>query len=335
MASISGLVNIIITTYGGSEKLERAINTAINQTYQNIQVIVVDDNNPDTEARERTEKIVEKFHNIIYIKHEKNKNASAARNTGIDASKGEYLAFLDDDDVFLPTRIEKLVKFIETKDIDVEGIASSVAFVNSDGINSVLSYPTGTEVSQRGMLTGESWLGTGSNIFVRRDAALSISGFDDSYNRFQDVEFTIRFLKENRIIWLDDILVIKEESDVRKPNYAKTKVAYKKLHNDFSYIIESMDEKQRYQFEKNHLMNLFWIAYQDSDDDHNKLYSLMCQKNMLKFKDIILINIKKSAFRIVPQFAIDIIQQKKNDVRILETKQMLGSTYEDLMMFLR
>ena len=79
----------------------------LNQTYDNIEVIVVDDNGQGTEHQLLTEKAMEKYADnpkVQYIPHKVNKNGSCARNTGIRASKGEFLGFLDDDDVFLPEK---------------------------------------------------------------------------------------------------------------------------------------------------------------------------------------------------------------------------------------
>ena len=110
------LVSIIIPTYKRPDTLDRAINSVLNQTYKNIEVIVVDDNNPDTEARSKTEHIMSVYADnprVRYIKHEKNKNGSAARNTGARYSQAKYVAFLDDDDEFFPEKIEAQVKRLE------------------------------------------------------------------------------------------------------------------------------------------------------------------------------------------------------------------------------
>ena len=100
----SGLVSIIIPTYKRANYLERAIESVIRQSYRNIEIIVVDDNDSGSKYREENIKIMSKYEgckNIKYLKHRKNKNGAAARNTGIAAAAGEYLTFLDDDDFFL------------------------------------------------------------------------------------------------------------------------------------------------------------------------------------------------------------------------------------------
>lgn len=109
------LVSVVIPTYRRSEMLPRAINSVLNQTYEDIEIIVVDDNNPNTKYREATKKIMEHYKDnskIKYIKHDVNKNGSAARNTGIKYSSGKYVCFLDDDDYFYPCKIEKQLEFL-------------------------------------------------------------------------------------------------------------------------------------------------------------------------------------------------------------------------------
>src|SRR5699024_9821532 len=92
------LVSIIIPTYGRPFVLDKAIKSVLNQNYNNYELIIVDDNNPGTEFRKSTEDLMEnykKHSKVTYLKHSKNMNASAARNTGIMKSSGDYLCFLD------------------------------------------------------------------------------------------------------------------------------------------------------------------------------------------------------------------------------------------------
>jgi len=104
------LVSVVIPTYSRNDTLERAINCALAQTHQKIEVIVVDDNPADSEYRKMAAAIIEKYAQdarVRYIQNPQNLGGSGARNVGIEASEGEYIAFLDDDDEYYPTKIEK------------------------------------------------------------------------------------------------------------------------------------------------------------------------------------------------------------------------------------
>ncbi|GAH74960.1 unnamed protein product, partial [marine sediment metagenome] len=103
-------VSVIIPTYNRAYLIGRAIQSVLNQTYQDFEIIVVDDGSTDD-----TEEIVRSFKDkrIGYVRHEKNKGAAAARNTGIKAAKSEYIAFQDSDDEWLPEKLEKQMKVFE------------------------------------------------------------------------------------------------------------------------------------------------------------------------------------------------------------------------------
>lgn len=110
------LISVIITTYKRGDKLENAIKSVINQTYNNIEIIVVDDNSEFIYERKKTESIIKRYDSVKLIKNKKNLGGSLSRNVGIDASKGEIISFLDDDDVYLPTRIEEMYNcYVENK----------------------------------------------------------------------------------------------------------------------------------------------------------------------------------------------------------------------------
>jgi glycosyltransferase involved in cell wall biosynthesis len=100
------LVSVIVPTYNRAKILPRSIESVLKQTYKNLEVIIVNDASTDT-----TEKITKRFikqdKRIIYKKHIKNRGGAAARNTGIKIAKGKYVAFLDSDDEWMPTKIKK------------------------------------------------------------------------------------------------------------------------------------------------------------------------------------------------------------------------------------
>lgn len=115
-------VSIIVPTYKRSEFLERAIDSVLNQTYSNIEVIIVDDNNPNSEYRLETEERMKKYSNhtnIIYIKNSKNLGGALARNEGIFKASGDYITFLDDDDIYLPNKISDQLEFMIENGLDM------------------------------------------------------------------------------------------------------------------------------------------------------------------------------------------------------------------------
>lgn len=103
------LVSVVIPTYGRTSFLEEAIESVVNQTYSNIEIIVCDDNSHFPNVRKQVKSIVSKYPKCKLIENENNLGGALNRNEGIKASKGELISFLDDDDVYLPTRIEKVV----------------------------------------------------------------------------------------------------------------------------------------------------------------------------------------------------------------------------------
>ena len=93
---IKNLVSVIIPTYGGAEYLSRCVDSVLAQTYANIEIIVVDDNGLNTPKQKETASVMSKYSslkNVKYVCHEVNINGSAARNTGVKNSDGEYIAF--------------------------------------------------------------------------------------------------------------------------------------------------------------------------------------------------------------------------------------------------
>ncbi|MEY3788488.1 MAG: hypothetical protein RIQ94_116 [Pseudomonadota bacterium] len=98
-------VSVIIPTYNRSQLLQRAINSVFNQTIKkDVEIIVIDDGSTDN-----TKEVIAQFNNpnLIYIIHDKNKGVVAARNTGLSYAKAEYIAFLDSDDFWDATKLEK------------------------------------------------------------------------------------------------------------------------------------------------------------------------------------------------------------------------------------
>ena len=106
-------ISVVIPTYKRPSELERAIKSVKKQTYPNLEIIVIDDNAKEPEFRKKTKEVVQKFKDIIYIENKESQGGSGSRNIGIERATGNLIAFLDDDDEFLPEKIEKQKKFYD------------------------------------------------------------------------------------------------------------------------------------------------------------------------------------------------------------------------------
>lgn len=113
------LVTVVIPTYRRSKSLQRALKSVINQTYKNIEIIIIDDNT-ETDYSKKVCEIIKLFsdNRIIYIKNKKNLGGALSRNKGIQEAKGKYVAFLDDDDWYLPENIEKKLRKLNNSEYD-------------------------------------------------------------------------------------------------------------------------------------------------------------------------------------------------------------------------
>lgn len=190
----SHLVTAIITTHNRLPLLKRAIDSVQSQTYTNIELIVVDDGSTDG-TREYCEN--QPF-SYIYIAHNQRPasvigGGNYARNVGVKAAHGEYVAFLDDDDAWLPEKIEKQVALIESKDCELVYGGVRYEQISAEGVSyQDFVHPESFQgdMSHRILLTTSTT--TTSNILARRDAVIEAGMFDVSLAFWQEYELLIR-----------------------------------------------------------------------------------------------------------------------------------------------
>jgi len=173
----NSLVTVIIPTHGRSDVLERAIRSIEKQTYSNIEIIVVDDNSNDPSSRNKVVQIVKKHTGVKLILNKTNMGGSKSRNVGIEYAKGDYIAFLDDDDEFLPTKIEKQYSlYEELKNEKVGMIYCYANFIYKDGRESIKKVDLeGRPIKEHliSCIAATSWW------FCPKKALLDIGGFVD------------------------------------------------------------------------------------------------------------------------------------------------------------
>lgn len=236
-------------TYNGAETILMAVNSVLQQTYKNMQIIIVDDNGNNTSVQKQTEKILNNYiktEKIFYVKHEINKNGSAARNTGLRYAKGEYICFLDDDDYFFPNKIERQVQLFEQLDQSYGLVVCSGYIVKPNGIGYKLDIPNDSdEHILFDLLSGKIKFNS-SMIMVRRDVAIEIGGFDETYIRHQDWEFVCRVLDKYKGKKIKEYLVAKYSMsrNVLRNLEDQEKIRSYFLENNLS-IINKMSDKEK------------------------------------------------------------------------------------------
>lgn len=239
------MISVIITTYKRNDTLDRAINSVLCEK-GDYEVIVVDDNDENSEYRIKTESDIQKYlknDNFIYLKHKKNKNGAAARNTGIRVAHGKYITFLDDDDEFVKSRIQKVVDAMEN---GADFVCTGVVYKKNGRIIKV-THPNVNNKSiselQCDVLSQQSFIGTGSNMICKTELVKKINGFDENFIRHQDIEFLIRYLEKcQNIIELKENLVVKNiDSSMNFPSFDKLYDVKKMFFMKFQALISLQD----------------------------------------------------------------------------------------------
>lgn len=206
------MISVIITTYKReSFILYRSIESVIKQTFLDWEMIIVDDSPETFPDRKNVEKMMIKLMKddtrIRYIKHETNKGACAARNTGLECAKGEYVAFLDDDDEWLPNKLD--VQLAKIKEIDTVGLVyCSYIAQNDEKKTSEIVLLEKHEGKIYEELLYYNFVGSTSFPLIKTDALRMIGGFDTLMESAQDYDTWLRLSKITEVAYVEEPLII-------------------------------------------------------------------------------------------------------------------------------
>ncbi|MCM3023154.1 glycosyltransferase family 2 protein [Heyndrickxia ginsengihumi] len=192
------LVSVVIPTYNRGHLIETTINSVLNQTYKNFELIVVDDASTDN-----TESIVNSINDerIRYIRLDKNTKGKRPRNVGINLSKGEYIAFLDSDDLWLPRKLEKQLEFIYSTGMEKADIMCFTGLIIKNHFKEVYhkNKPYNNENIMEYILVGRNEVQTSTYMISSSIAKKTL--FDETLKKHQDWDFCLR-LKKNHTTFL-------------------------------------------------------------------------------------------------------------------------------------
>ena len=195
-------VSVIIPTHNRSQLLKRAIGSVLNQTYSKLECIVVDDASTD-----ETTEVVASFNDdrIRGFRHKINRHASAARNTGIRHSKGELIAFLDDDDEWMIDKLEKQVELLIKSKQNIGLIYSWMSYMK--GQKELYLYNPKLKGHIFKDMLDKQAIGNSSTLLVRRQVIEKIGGFDESLPRGNDGDFIRRVCRKYEVDYVPEVLV--------------------------------------------------------------------------------------------------------------------------------
>ena len=203
------LITAVITTHKRPvEILERALKSVLSQTYDNMEIIVVDDSPSNYECRIDVKRMVESYSykNVKYIQHDKCKGACAARNTGIKYSRGKFIAFLDDDDEWKPSKIEKQLKMFVKDSIALVYCGKEI----KDDRTGVVTYPKTKYLSGSVYpeLIKRNFIGSTSFPLLRTSSLKEVGGFDELMQSLQDADVWLRISQKYEVSYVEEPLVI-------------------------------------------------------------------------------------------------------------------------------
>lgn len=198
------MVSIVIPAFNAAWCVGKAIDSVIGQTYRQIEIIVVNDGSTDN-----TSEVLSRYQGRIRVITQKNKGLSNARNMGIQHAKGEYIAFLDADDYWLPRKLEYQVQLMNQRP-DI-GFCSTMARVETlEGIVlSVWRCPKiDTPTLHTIFMQNSAIPGSGSGVMVRSDVLLGMGHFDEKLKSLEDIDMWMRLSAETEYACIPEALTV-------------------------------------------------------------------------------------------------------------------------------
>ncbi|MEF8863316.1 MAG: glycosyltransferase family 2 protein, partial [Haloarculaceae archaeon] len=229
-----GLVSVVIPTHYRNDGLRRAIESALSQTYEPVEVIVVDD------SGEGHAEPVAREYDVTYLAHEKNRGGNPARNTGIEAASGEHVQLLDDDDQILPEKLERQVPLLESD--------ASVGVMYC-GLREVSGEPTLPNPENRGDVLEQALrfdLHPCQTVTMLFDGEL-LGELHPLATReaADDIGLKIRAAARTRFEFVDEVLVVRGSSESHRAAKLEYSDEILNMVEEFDHLYDRFDESVR------------------------------------------------------------------------------------------
>jgi len=184
-------ISVVIPTHKRPALLKRAIESVLNQTVLPFEILIVDDIGSDD-----SKEVVKSFNQgfLRYIHNEDGQGASSSRNLGAQLAEGEFIAFLDDDDEWLPSKIEKQLNLIKKNSLDACFSQIQVRYENTD-----ITYTTKSKKDKNYAtdILMENFIGATISSIISKKAFLDVGGFDINYDAREEYDLWIKLITNN------------------------------------------------------------------------------------------------------------------------------------------
>lgn len=251
-------VSVVIPTYNRPDLLRRAIESALNQTYSNVEIIVVDDHSDND-----LDSLRQEYPPIKVYRNVENRGGCFSRNRGITEASGEYINFLDDDDELFPEKIELQVKKFRDSSVVNLGLVTSHAEDNRSGKTVIKKNRVSGDI-YRQLLKKYAISGI-ETLLIKKECLLEVGGFDKNLQSSQEYDLMIRLSEKYNVDFVDNVLSREHRSrDQISLNFDKKLAGAR-------YLFRKHDHRYR------EVGLLFWLKMQ------LKLWGLICRFNIGKY----------------------------------------------------
>ncbi len=293
------MISVVIPTHNRSDLIQRAVKSATNQTYNDIEVIVVSDGCTDN-TKEVVEVLIQEDKRIKFMEYAPAKGGNVARNMGIAAAKGDYVAFLDDDDEWFIDKLEKQMD-VFNMDAEIGLVYTGIKAIYIKEQVSYISRPIYSGDLSRIILL-DNYIGTTSTVIMKSELLNSCGVFDNSFGAMQDYDLWTRICQKTKVGVVSEPLI----NYYNYPGNNQISQQTQKYEDAFAYLSEkyfdlysklSTDEK------KIKTENIFFLlankAMRNGSPKIARKYIVRALKNRFSFKCLLYYVISFMDYKIV------------------------------------
>jgi glycosyltransferase involved in cell wall biosynthesis len=222
-------VSVIIPTHNRERYLRRAIQSVLEQSFQDFEIIIVDDASSD-DTPQMVQTIGEP--RIRYFRHDNNRGEAGSRNTGVQNAVGEYIAFLDDDDAWLPQKLARQVYLLDNTPLQVGAVYTSFLMIDWETARVLGKWKAEKRGNIYSDLSEQNWIGIPSTVLLRRQCFEKVGLFDET------VEFGLDYDMWVRVARLYEFEIVEEPMVHRALNHER-------LSKNHELVLKGAESKLR------------------------------------------------------------------------------------------